>query len=521
MTFWAKLLMSFRVKFVALMALITLATPALAEEIRLTGPDGELQAVPTYIVPDTLDGKTINRAENKISIERTYGPTGIDETLWSIASKVITSEEQSVYKMVLAIYRANPTAFEDRNIHLLKPGSTISIPTEAEVAKQSESEAIRLMKIHERKPSYIAKLAQESGPTRIQVEDSGARAIQDEQIAFLKQQLQSSQKDSQRLQQNNQDLMQQLSSIRTDVVDLKGKLELEAERRSNFEQQIIQSRTTSTEPENLLTNVWVIVALSVVITALIMLLMVRMTLSSVKALPNLANENSKPKELNSVPASATATEQEIESAEAKPKADDEPVQHVVSPLDQEFEQKLDEILAKENQIEEEEGSDEKETWRDEDLPEYGEKEALAEALAETDDNPAEEIAEPEAQIQAEKAQVEEVQEKPEPEKVEPKKSNYKSIDDILAENDSEPQANPDEEDLDLRVGLDEFPDVIGKVELTDVDERGEIAGLIDLASVYIQMNDFVHATKLLQTVIDKGDSEQKQQAQALLESISK
>lgn len=133
MTFWAKLLMSFRVKFVALMALITLATPALAEEIRLTGPDGELQAVPTYIVPDTLDGKTINRAENKISIERTYGPTGIDETLWSIASKAVTSEDQSVYKMVLAIYRANPTAFEDRNIHLLKPGSTISIPTEAEV----------------------------------------------------------------------------------------------------------------------------------------------------------------------------------------------------------------------------------------------------------------------------------------------------------------------------------------------------------------------------------------------------
>ncbi|GAM54768.1 fimV-related transmembrane protein [Vibrio ishigakensis] len=511
--------MSFRVKFVALMALITLATPALAEEIRLTGPDGELQAVPTYIVPDTFDGKTvINRAENKISIERTYGPTGIDETLWSIASKAITSEDQSVYKMVLAIYRANPTAFEDRNIHLLKPGSTISIPTEAEVDKQSESEAIRLMKIHERKPSYLAKLAQENGPTRIQVEDSGARAIQDEQIAFLKQQLQSSQKDSQRLQQNNQNLMQQLSSIRTDVVDLKGKLELEAERRSNFEQQIIQSRTTPAEPESLLTNVWVIVALSVVITALIMLLMVRMTLSSVKALPNLANENNKPKELNSIPASTAAAEQEIESAEAKPKADDEPVQHVVSPLDQEFEQKLDEILAKENQVEEEEpeASEEKETWRDEDLPEYGEEEALAEALAETDDKPVQEMAESEASIQEEKAQ-----EKPEPEKVEPKKSNYKSIDDILAENDSQPQVNPDEEDLDLRVGLDEFPDVIGKVELTDVDERGEIAGLIDLASVYIQMNDFVHATKLLQTVIDKGDSEQKQQAQTLLDSISK
>lgn len=520
MTFWAKLLMSFRVKIVALLALITLATPALAEEIRLTGPDGELQAVPTYVVPEQLDGKTINRDENKISIERSYGPTGIDETLWSIAQKVLTNENQSVYKMVLAIYRANPTAFEDRNIHLLKPGSTISIPTEAEAEKLDESEAIRLMKIHERKPSYLAKLAEENAPTRIQVEDSGARAIQDEQVAFLKQQLQSSQQESQRLQQNNQDLLQQLSSIRTDVVELKGKLDLESEKRSNFEQQFIQSASNANSPESLLTNVWVIVALSVLVTALIMLLVVRMTLSSVKALPNLASENNKPKELNAAPESLAVGKEEIESAEAKPKADDEPVQHVVSPLDQEFEQKLDEIHAKEHQQEEPEPHVEEETvWRDEDLPEYGEKEALEEAMSEGEGKPVEESVKP--SLKGESEQGDTVEQGPDDSKQEIRQSNYKSIDDILSENDAEPVANPDEEELDLRVGLDEFPDVIGKVELTDVDERGEIAGLIDLASVYIQMNDLPHATKLLKAVIDKGDSEQRQQAQILLDSISK
>ncbi|MEZ9922980.1 FimV/HubP family polar landmark protein [Vibrio breoganii] len=547
-----------------------------AEEIRLVGPSGKLQAVPTYIVPDNLDGTTLNRDQNRLSTQRTYGPTAIDETLWSIGQTVRTSEQQSVYKMVLAIYRANPTAFEDRNIHLLKPGSTITIPTDAEVEKQSVAEAVRLFKIHERKASYLAKVASENAPTQINVEDLGAREIQQKQIEFLQQQLQSSQSEFNSLQQNNQDLLKAIGTIRTDVVELKGQLDLESERRANVEKILIEQgnasgTTVSQDSTSLLTNVWVIVALSAAVTALIMLLIIRLTLS-IRPVPQIGNEPSAPKALNPVPVARGDEEPEIENVEPveakRESATDESTQAeskhtesqqgTVNPLDKEFEQELDKILADKAESEHDESAEEdvnpvpqstvepEEVVHDEDLPEYGEKEALADARKEAlellaeddthsiseskpvDDEPApqsllgpESSLEPESQeinptddVVSQQAPVENelsVEQKPH--------SPYKTIDEVIAEGDAEPTTNPDEEELDLRVGLDEFPDVIGKVELKDVDLEGEVASQLDLATVYIQMNDLNHASKLLKGVLEKGTQEEQQRAQQLLESI--
>ncbi len=538
-----------------------------AEEIRLVGPSGKLQAVPTYIVPDNLDGTALNRDQNRLSTQRTYGPTAIDETLWSIGQTVRSSEEQSVYKMVLAIYRENPTAFEDRNIHLLKPGSTITIPTDAVVEKQSVAEAVRLFKIHERKASYLAKVASENGPTQINVEDLGAREIQQKQIEFLQQQLQSSQSEYSSLQQNNQDLLKAIGTIRTDVVELKGQLDLESERRANVEKMLIEQRNVSgsvvsQDSASLLTNVWVIVALSAAVTALIMLLIIRLTLS-IRPVPQIGKEPSPPKALNPVPVSRGEDEPEIENVEPveaknSPAAETESTPNesqpgTVNPLDKEFEQELDKILADKPELESDEVTETNdasqskvepaEVVHDEDLPEYGEEEALADArkealelLAEDDEAISESKAVSEAvdEEQASQASLE-----PDSQELSPTEdlvsqqastenesaieqkphSPYKTIDEVIAEGDAEPATNPDEEELDLRVGLDEFPDVIGKVELKDVDLDGEVASQLDLATVYIQMNDLNHARKLLKGVLDKGTQEEKHRAQQLLESI--
>ncbi|PMG82001.1 hypothetical protein BCS95_01805 [Vibrio breoganii] len=547
-----------------------------AEEIRLVGPSGKLQAVPTYIVPDNLDGTTLNRDQNRLSTQRTYGPTAIDETLWSIGQTVRTSEQQSVYKMVLAIYRANPTAFEDRNIHLLKPGSTITIPTDAEVEKQSVAEAVRLFKIHERKASYLAKVASENAPTQINVEDLGAREIQQKQIEFLQQQLQSSQSEFNSLQQNNQDLLKAIGTIRTDVVELKGQLDLESERRANVEKILIEQgnasgTTVSQDSTSLLTNVWVIVALSAAVTALIMLLIIRLTLS-IRPVPQIGNEPSAPKALNPVPVARGDDEPEIENVEPveakKESATDESTQAeskhtesqqgTVNPLDKEFEQELDKILADKAESEHDESAEEdvntapqsnaepEEVVHDEDLPEYGEKEALADARKEAlellaeddthsiseskpvDDEPApQSLLGPESSLEPESQEInptDDVVSQQAPVENEPSveqkpHSPYKTIDEVIAEGDAEPTTNPDEEELDLRVGLDEFPDVIGKVELKDVDLEGEVASQLDLATVYIQMNDLNHASKLLKGVLEKGTQEEQQRAQQLLESI--
>ena len=74
-----------------------------------------------------------------------YGPTTQNETLWSIAKNYRMDKSVSIYKMVLAIYKLNPKAFEDHNIHGLIPGSTLLMPNSAQVEAESVTEAKELM----------------------------------------------------------------------------------------------------------------------------------------------------------------------------------------------------------------------------------------------------------------------------------------------------------------------------------------------------------------------------------------
>ncbi|WP_047048850.1 FimV/HubP family polar landmark protein [Vibrio mexicanus] len=110
-----------------------------AESIRLTGPNGELQTSPQFSEPVTR-----NRfASNEPS--QFYGPTSSDETLWRIASQLRPNNQVSVQQTLLAIYRLNPQAFENQNIHTLIPQSTLRIPSLAQVTSVSTQEAVNIM----------------------------------------------------------------------------------------------------------------------------------------------------------------------------------------------------------------------------------------------------------------------------------------------------------------------------------------------------------------------------------------
>ncbi len=78
---------------------------------------------------------------------------------------------------------------------------------------------------------------------------------------------------------------------------------------------------------------------------------------------------------------------------------------------------------------------------------------------------------------------------------------------------------PDEEELGLHVGLNEFPDVIGEVDDTDVDANSEAAGKLDLAKIYIEMNDPKGARSLLEEAIVDGSDEIRQEAKNLIDSL--
>ena len=66
-----------------------------------------------------------------------YGATGRGDTLWSIASKIRPNSTVSVQQTMLALQRANPDAFINSNINLLKAGYVLRIPDAREIREET------------------------------------------------------------------------------------------------------------------------------------------------------------------------------------------------------------------------------------------------------------------------------------------------------------------------------------------------------------------------------------------------
>ena len=69
------------------------------------------------------------------------------DTLWSIAEKYPTAGA-NVYQSLLALFQANPHAFIDKNMNLLRTGVTLKLPTSAEVLAINASTAQRIFNQH-------------------------------------------------------------------------------------------------------------------------------------------------------------------------------------------------------------------------------------------------------------------------------------------------------------------------------------------------------------------------------------
>ena len=65
------------------------------------------------------------------------------DTLWSIAEKYPTAGA-NIYQSLLALFQANPNAFIDKNMNLLRTGVTLKLPTAAEVLAINASTAQRI-----------------------------------------------------------------------------------------------------------------------------------------------------------------------------------------------------------------------------------------------------------------------------------------------------------------------------------------------------------------------------------------
>jgi len=70
-----------------------------------------------------------------------YGPTGQDDTLWTVAKAMQTDNSVTVQQVAMAIFAENPHAFINNDINILKMNATLKKPELATIQQLSSAEA--------------------------------------------------------------------------------------------------------------------------------------------------------------------------------------------------------------------------------------------------------------------------------------------------------------------------------------------------------------------------------------------
>ncbi|MCU8290370.1 AAA family ATPase [Vibrio vulnificus] len=270
-----------------------------ADGIRLVGPTGEVQSSPSF-------SEQVERANSPLPVSdepsRFYGPTSANETLWSIASKLRPANNVSVQQTLLAIYRLNPQAFENQNIHSLVSGSTLRVPSLAQVRSASTEQAVTVMKAHQDKlnatprpiaptpvtrpvkvtPAIPAQAVSETVKVEPQVDTTPVKTPEVPQVKTLEKQLEMSESELTALEEKNHNLRLMLAEVQSEVDGLKTELGDENRIRSEVEKLLAEEKAKLEEQQRMqpsafdqfLSNGWMVAAAALIPGALIGLLIV-------------------------------------------------------------------------------------------------------------------------------------------------------------------------------------------------------------------------------------------------------
>ncbi|MCX8772191.1 AAA family ATPase [Vibrio parahaemolyticus] len=282
-----------------------------AEGIRLVGPSGEVQSSPSYA--EEIERALPTPPENT-QPARFFGPTGENQTLWSIASELRPSRNVSVQQTLLAIYRINPQAFDNQNIHELIPGSRLRVPSLEQVRSATTEQAVAIMKAHElrlkqpkpEKPAPVKQIevkpkpvAEPTAPktpvvtppkpepvkpveTTANVPPVSTSPQGEKQVSDLKDKLQGSQSELESLEEKNHRLRLMLSQVQSEVETLKSELNDEERIRSEVEKLLAEERQRVAEQQRMqpstmdkiLSNGWLVGLAALIPGALLALLVV-------------------------------------------------------------------------------------------------------------------------------------------------------------------------------------------------------------------------------------------------------
>nr|WP_155655479.1 FimV/HubP family polar landmark protein [Aliivibrio fischeri] len=250
---------------------------AQASTIQIVGPEGKDQTVSSQVVTEPQPAKVYTKsvpaekAPQAKASTRIYGPTREDETLWSIASRVNPSNTTSVQQTLLAIYRLNPQAFENNNIHGLEPNSRLRLPTLEQVRRENTDDAKQLLLAHNKKlaaqkaseaqvkrtvktekpaptpkpavtPAKTEAKIQEQKPAKEVVKSVAPVAEQNSTVVALKSELDTTEQEFTALQENNHQLRVRLAQVQNEVDNLKSELGDEDRIRNEVEKFINEQK---------------------------------------------------------------------------------------------------------------------------------------------------------------------------------------------------------------------------------------------------------------------------------------
>ncbi|HGH6010923.1 TPA: polar hub landmark protein HubP [Vibrio cholerae] len=282
-----------------------------AESIRLVGPDGQVQPTPQY-----SENIVRNVANNEPG--RFFGPTSANQTLWSIASQLRPSPSVTVQQTLLAIYQLNPQAFENQNIHTLIPGSTLRVPSLAQISRNSTQDAVNIMASHQAKLNQtpVTPVRPVAQPRPAPVVTPKVQAVaqtpplvtpttapQEKAPTELKPTVKPSQStnvDVMALEEKNHTLRLMLSQVQSEVSSLKQELGDENRIRSEVEKLLEEERRKAEEAsrlapstlDNLLSNGWLVALLALIpglLIAIVVLLLLNRRSSAQQENPTQNN----------------------------------------------------------------------------------------------------------------------------------------------------------------------------------------------------------------------------------------
>ncbi|MDH5862110.1 FimV/HubP family polar landmark protein [Vibrio aestuarianus] len=269
-----------------------------AESIRLIGPNGEIQSSPQFS-ENLAQTRNLQQSDNQPS--KFFGPTLESDTLWSIATRLRPSNAVTVQQTLFAIYRLNPQAFENQNIHSLMPGSNLRIPSLAQIRSSSTQDAVNVMAAHQAKldnigsPSVVAAPPAPVTPVKPPVTNNAVAAVESPTvkpavetpvtspaIKTLETQIVSSDAELMALEEKNHKLRLMLADVKSEVDELKGELGDENRIRSEVEKLLDEERRKAAEAQKLapsaldqlLSNPWLVAALAIIPGLLIGLIVV-------------------------------------------------------------------------------------------------------------------------------------------------------------------------------------------------------------------------------------------------------